>query len=120
MFTTCQAVCLVFCIYCLIFHPHNKYIIVGIGSSLPFSGFMFPCGRISIRVKLLASCSLIQSPWREPLTSLVGWEEGTRPVWPSHTQDHSCTSLPKERTHFVLLPSLMESQVEHICPRGQA
>ena len=51
------------------------YFIVGVGSNLPFSGFMFPCGRISIRVKLLVSCSLLQFPWRESFTSLVGWEE---------------------------------------------
>ena len=96
------------------------YFIVGVGSNLPFSGFMFPCGRISIRVKLLVSCSLLQSPWRESLTSLVSWEEGTRHVWLGHIQDHSCISLPKERTHFVLLPSLMVSWVEQICPRGRA
>lgn len=80
--------------------PHisssQKYFAVGVGSNLSSSGFMFPRGRISIRIKLLASCSPLQSPWGQSLTSLACYEEGTRRIWLSRIQDHSSICLLKK------------------------
>lgn len=78
-----------------IVHPHTTF--VGIGGNLAFSGFLFSGGRISIRVKLLAACSLPHSLWEGSLISLAGWKKETGHAWLSQAEDHSDLSVQRKR-----------------------